>query len=135
MNKRGQYQILEEVIFIVLNIIFFGALLIFVVKASAGTFVLEQFYAKQIALMIDGAKPGTIISLNVDDAYGVAKKNNFEFTNFVKVKDNKIIVQLSDARAYSYGYFNDIKIDNIVYSDVEENGKISHILTFQVEEK
>jgi len=79
MNKRGDEIVMEQAIFIILNLIFFLTLLYFVYNSSSGSFVNEQYYAKQIALMIDEAKPGTVISIDVTDGYNLVKKNKFVF--------------------------------------------------------
>ena len=38
--------------------------------------VLEERYSKEIALLIDSAKPGMTISLNMEDAVKIAKKKS-----------------------------------------------------------
>ena len=68
MKKRGQI-LAENVIFIVLNLIFLAILVLFIYSKSGSEAILEEKYAKQIALIIDSAKPGMNISLNMEDAY------------------------------------------------------------------
>lgn len=120
MDKRAEHNLLEELVFVALNIVFFAMMLIFISRVGAGAFVTEQFYAKQIALLVDTAKPGTIIFLDVTDAYKLAEKNNFNKNSIVKVNGNKIIVKLSNFREYSFDFFNNVDIEFAPYRIIEE---------------
>jgi hypothetical protein len=66
---------LENVIFTVLNLLFLTMLIIFLLRQGNGAIVLEQSYAKNIALLIDSAKPVTEMKLNMEDAMNLAEKN------------------------------------------------------------
>ena len=90
MNKRGNVP-LEEVIFVLVNLVFFSMLFFFVYNTSHSIFLTERLYAKEIALSIDSAKPGTQINIDISDLYKVASKNNFDINNAFYFKDNKII--------------------------------------------
>ena len=69
--------------------------------------VLEEKYAKQIALIIDSAKPGMEISLNMEDA--VEKANDKEWKGkIVSISDNIVTVKLTDGGGYSYSFFNNV---------------------------
>lgn len=70
--------------------------------------VLEEKYAKQIALILDSAEPGMIISLNMRDAIKIANKENQDLDNIISIYDNVIKVQLKEKGGYSYSFFNDI---------------------------
>ena len=65
MQKRGQILV-ENVIFIILNVIFLTILILFLIKQGSGAVLLEDSYSKEIALMVDSAKPGTIITVNLE---------------------------------------------------------------------
>jgi|SRR3989344_2255826 len=123
MNKRGESIVLKEVIFLILNVFFFGIFFFFVVNASSGALVLEQYYAKEIALLLDNSEPGTKIELNISDAYAIARKNNVNLEKMFLIKDNKIVVQLSNSYTYSHTFFNDIDVI-ISYS---ENGEVLNL--------
>ena len=131
MNKKGGIIVLEEVIFILLNLMFFAIFLFFVINSSSGAFVLEQFYAKQIALLIDTSKPGTIISLDITDAYNLAEKNNVDSNKIVSTQDGHVIVQLSRSRTYKFPFFSDVIVEKPVYSIGD--GRI--FLNLQISEK
>jgi len=101
---------MENVIFIILNILFLAILILFLLKQGQGAILLEQSYAKQIALLIDSAKPGMTIILDMSKAKDLAEKNNIEFKDIVTKIDNIITVKLSEKGGYSYSYFNDVDV-------------------------
>lgn len=70
--------------------------------------ILEEKYAKQIALILDSAEPGMIISLNMEDAIKIAEKENQDLNDIISVQDNIVTVQLREKGYYSYSFFNDI---------------------------
>lgn len=110
MNRRGQILI-ENVVFIILNLIFISILILFVMLKSGSEATFEDKYSKQIALMIDSAKPGTIIILNMEDAIEKAEKNNWGKDNIVSIEGNKVIVKLREDGGHSYPFFNDVNLD------------------------
>lgn len=122
-NKQGDSLILSPVMFIVLNIIFFGILLVFVFNSSTGTLVYEQVYAKQIALIVDKAKPGMTIQLDMKEGIELAEKSNKkELTNeeknkLVTIKDNVVKVKLANQEGYGFEYFSDYGVESYFDKD------------------
>lgn len=110
-NKKAAILI-ENVIFIILNILFLAILILFLLKQGQGAVLLEQSYAKQIALLIDSAKPGMTIILDMSKAKDIAEKNGLEFKDIVTNTNNVITVKLSEKGGYSYSYFNDVDVGN-----------------------
>ncbi len=109
MKKRGTILV-ENIIFIILNLVFLTILIIFIAKQGSGAIVLEQSYAKQIALLVDSAKPVMIIKLNMNKAQKLADKNEVDFKDVVKINENIVTVKLSDRGGYSYSFFNDVNV-------------------------
>ncbi len=109
MKKRGTILV-ENIVFIILNLVFLTILILFIAKQGSGAIVLEQSYAKQIALLVDSAKPVMIIELNMDKAKKLADKNGIDFKDVVKINENIITVKLSDRGGYSYSFFNDVNV-------------------------
>ena len=73
--------------------------------------VLEQSYAKHIAMLIDAGQPEMVIRLDMKDARKLAEKNGLDFTlknNIVRVGDGVVTIRLSEKGGYSYSYFNDV---------------------------
>lgn len=118
MKKRGQILV-ENVIFIILNLIFLTILILFIYSKTGSEALLEEKYSKQIALMIDSAKPGMIIHLNMEDAIEKAEKNNWGIKKIVSVSGNTITVQLREKGGNSYSFFNDVDVS--VFHDDQKN--------------
>ena len=108
MKKKGQV-LTENVVFIVLNLIFLTILILFVFSKSGSEAVLEEKYSKQIALMIDSAKPGMVIVLNMEDAVDAAEENNWDLNNIISITDNKVQVKLREKGDNFYYFFNNIE--------------------------
>lgn len=114
IGKRGNI-LTENIIFIVLNLAFITILLIFLFSKTSDIAVLEEKYAKQIALMIDAAEPGMIIHLNMEDAIEKAVENKINPSNIVSINGNFVTVKLSGKGSNpesSYSFFNDVKVDS-----------------------
>ena len=109
-DKRGE-DIFPNVIFIVVNILFFSMLILFVFKASSGAFIYEQAYAKQVAMLIDYSTPKTDIKIDFSKAINVAKENK-KTENLVKINDvnKEVIVSLSNQGGYAMKYFSDYDV-------------------------
>ena len=107
-KKRGQILV-ENIIFIILNLVFLTILILFIYSKSGGEAVLEEKYSKQIALIIDSAKPGMIIHLNMENAIKKAKNNGFK-ENIVSISGNTVTVKLREKGGYPYSFFNDVSV-------------------------
>jgi len=114
-DKRGQI-LLENVIFIILNLVFLTILILFLFRQGNGAVVLEQSYAKNIALLIDSAKPITEMKLNMEDAMNLAGKSGVAREEIVKINDNIVTVKLTEKGGYQYSFFNDVDVTS--YPDV-----------------
>jgi len=109
ISKRATILV-GNIVFIMLNVVFLSILILFLVSKTGSAAVLEEKYSKQIALIIDSAKPGMIIHLNMEDAIGKAKKENWDFNNIVMIHDNIVTVKLREKGGYSYSFFNNIDV-------------------------
>ena len=72
--------------------------------------VLEEKYAKQIALAIDAAEPGMVITLNMEDAIRKAEGER-DIDKLVSIEENVVTVKLREKGGYSYSFFNDVRAD------------------------
>ncbi len=119
-NKKGNI-LTENIIFIVLNLVFLSILVLFLFTKMGSSAVLEEKYAKQIALIVDSAKPGMIIHLNMEDAIETALDEGRNLKEVVLIRDNIITVQLREKGGYSYSFFNDVRVDaNLDTTNKEE---------------
>lgn len=119
INNRGEILI-ENVIFILLNAIFLFILILFLIKQGQGAIVLEQIYAKEIALLIDSAKPEMLIKFDMEKGLKIAEKNGMDFEDIVRIDGNLVRVKLSQDSGYTYSFFNDVRVGS--YPDRAEEG-------------
>lgn len=106
MNKKAVEVLMESLIFFILVALFFGAMFYFINRSSKQASILEQIYAKQIALTIDKAKPGTEIILGIEELYEKAEENSYQgFPVQIENVGNKVIVTLVSGRGYEYEFF------------------------------
>jgi hypothetical protein len=108
MLKRGELLI-ENVIFIILNLVIFAILVLFILNKGNGISGLEDSYSKQIALLIDSAKPGTEIKIDLSKAKEANEKWFSEnYVNAVRITENLVTVQLDEKSSKSYSFFNNV---------------------------
>lgn len=109
ISKRSSESIgTEEVIFIILNLAFFAMLLFFVIRSSSVDTILEEVYAKKIALVLDSMQPGMEVTLAAESFFKQIEQNKFnEFP--IKTENNKVFVKTSSKiSGYSFVYFSEI---------------------------
>ncbi len=130
-NKKGSSVLVENVVFIILNVVFLSILILFITNQSSSGRVLEERYAKEIALITDYAKPEMIIKLDMRKGLKVTDKNSFNFENALFVEGNIIFVKFSEGGGYSYSFFNSIKL-NDPYPETNANSEYTgfYFLTF-----
>jgi len=112
-GKRGENILTENIIFIVLNLVFISILILFLFSKAGDVNVLEEKYAKQIALLIDGAKPGMEIQINMENA--IDKIENKE-AKIVSIDENIVTVVLNEkGKGYSYSFFNNVELNKLYF--------------------
>lgn len=114
-DKKGTI-LLENVIFIILNLVYITILVLFLFRQGNGAIILEQSYAKNIALLIDSSKPIMEMKLGMEDAMDLAEKNGVSREEIVKINGNIVKVKLSEQGGYDYSFFNNVDVS--VYPDV-----------------
>ena len=112
-GKRGENILMENVVFIVIIVLFISVLVFFILRQGQGAVIVEDVYSKKIALMIDVAKPGMVIELDAESLFEVAEKNDMNLDNVVKVDngDKNVVVSASERGKKEYGFFNDVDVD------------------------
>lgn len=85
--------------------------MLFLFSKTGTASVLEEKYAKQIALAIDAAEPSMTIHLNMEDAIEIAEKENLPLGEIVKINENIVTVKLREKGGYSYSFFNNVKVN------------------------
>jgi len=113
LDKRGNNVLTENLLFIILNFVFLTILIIFLVSKVGNVAVLEEKYAKQIAMVIDSAKSTMEINIDMEDAFKEADKNGLKGKEFVFINNNENIVNVNlreGGKGYSYSFFNNVDV-------------------------
>lgn len=103
-KKRGSV-LAENLVFIILNLVFISILLIFITTKANSASEVEERYAKQIALMLDGAKSGSFIFIKGEDLID-KKAESYKAEDLIKIQGNQVFVKLVEKGGYSYSFFN-----------------------------
>ena len=101
-NNKKANLLHEDVVFIILNLVFFAIMILFL----AGKNIDAQNTAKQIALFIDSAKPGTTISMDVENLIKLANDKGVNDIDIFKIEGNQVIVKLKKESQEKYSFFN-----------------------------
>jgi hypothetical protein len=114
-NKRSQNLLSGTIIFVIMNALFFGIMLIFISQAGTGADALEKIYSRQVALAVDNMKPGTEVQLYLPKLFDMADANKLK-TPVLSVDYNSCQITVrSDAgdgnSYYCFGKINSIIID------------------------
>jgi len=116
MKKRGTILV-ENVIFIILNLLFLSILVLFLVKQGSGAIVLEETYAKQIAMIANSATPTMLIKIDMEKGMKLAEKNGISINESVRITGNVVTVKLSERGGYNYAFFNNIEVSSFAERD------------------
>ena len=140
VNKRGEVgdnPLEYNVVHIILFIIILGPTLMFANSQREGALLWEDFYAKEVARIIDISEPGTEARIDVTKAVEVAQKRNlkekkeiFDFNNV----ENEVIVRLRRDGATGFKFFNNIDVVDWKIEEISSNeeGKTIYLLYFKV---
>jgi len=111
INKKADI-LHENVIFIVLNVTFFVMMMLFVQMKGSAVHIAEEQTAKQIALLINTARPGTELEVYLGDFLEEAESNGVSKSAAVRIDNanNVIIAKGSADSFYDYAYFNDVNV-------------------------
>lgn len=110
--KKADSIITGEVIFIILNIVFFACMFFFVSKSATGEKIYEEMYAKKVALAIENSRPGIEMSIMLDKLYEFADANNIQRKEALKIDSEKnlVIVRLKKGEGIKYQFFSDYEV-------------------------
>lgn len=131
MKRKGE-MLIENVVFIILNILFISILIVFLMNQSSGQINMEKNYAKEIALIVDSASPGMVITLNMKDALKVVEEKNYPFENILDFSNHEVTVKLGESSSYGYHYFNDVKVNSYPEQDESDKYTGNYILVVSI---
>jgi hypothetical protein len=90
--------------------------------------LLSDAYSKEVALLIDSARPGMVMTVNMQSAKEVSDKNGILFDKVVSIQNHYVKITLSGNESKSYQFFNDINVT--AYPDNEKGFDGYYVLTF-----
>lgn len=107
--KEVENPVLNWIIFLVLNLIIaFIIILPAILKTTESANFYEKAYAKRISLLIDDAKPNTLLFIDVAKGSEIASK--FEIEPEFTIKDNAILVKLAKGSGHSDTFFRNLDV-------------------------
>ena len=113
--KKGSTNtiLIEFAVFALFNISFFAIMLVFVYNSGSQTFVYEQAYAKQIALLIDNSKLEMVVMINVAEVNKLALEKNkpLDKVFLLDKEHNKVKVSINPTGGYEYAYFSNSNVE------------------------
>lgn len=131
--KKGNILI-ENVLFLILNLVFLSILIIFVVSKVGNSADMEEQKAKQIALIIDNAKPGMVFEINMQKEKEKAKKEKYQ-ERLITINENIVTVRLRKKGGYSYSFFNNVKVTEPYEIQNPKTGELNGYYYFKIKEK
>jgi len=96
MNKRAVNVLMENLVYILLVIVFIAIMFFVITRAGSQATLYEQVGAKKIALMIDKASPGMEITLVMEEEYEIARKNRYR-GKIVNIDNNMLRMNILDS--------------------------------------
>ena len=116
INNRANI-LTENIVFILLNLVFLSILILFLVSKMSSVGVMEERYAKEIALLIDASEDGMFLYLNMEDAIKEAVDGGLSEHKIVSIKNNVVNVKLKEGVGFSYSFFNDVHVKPYLNTD------------------
>jgi hypothetical protein len=126
INKKASQMPTENIVFLVLNIFFFCALLFFVLRTASNTAIVEEVYAKKLALIVDQMQPNSEMNVSVKGLYETMDANKFEEFP-IRVSGNIITVSAAKNSGSSFRFFS--AVTPVFSIDSKDSNKILNIKT------
>jgi hypothetical protein len=140
INKKGSEGEIafDYIIYTVLLVVFALSMFMVVNNYKSGGAVWEDFYAKEIVKVINNARVGDEITLDVHKATEIAKENEQSFSLIFSFDNqkNEVCVKLG-SRKSCYKYFNEVDIIEpqiILAVPSKTENKYVNVLRFNVSE-
>ena len=110
-NKKAVNTLMENVVYILLILIFLAIIIFALTRAGSQATLTEQIHAKKIALIIDKAKPGMEIEIDIFELTNLARKNNYNGKIIdIDNENNLVNVKLIEGKGYNYYFFSENQV-------------------------
>ncbi len=131
-NEKGELLV-QNVLFLVLNLVFLSILFAFVFREANSVANLEEIYSKKIALAIDSAEPIMVLEMDLSDLKEKLDKEGRSFSEVVTISDNLVKIQLEKDSGHSYYFFNDVDVS--AYPDKNKEYENTGLYIFTINPK
>ncbi len=131
MKKKGTILV-ENIVFIILNVLFLSILILFLLKQGSGTLVLEQVYSKEIAMFVDSSISGMEVKLDMEKGKKLTEKSGVDFGNAVIITGNFVTVKFGEGKGYTYAFFNDVVVS--ANAEKDNMGEYTGMYVFRIKE-
>jgi hypothetical protein len=120
MNKKASELPTEQLVFLLLNLVFFSILFLYLYKAGGNDSVVEEVYSKKIALVLDQMEKNMEVEIDASRLLERVEENKFKGV-ILGVENNVLQVRVREKGGYSFNYFSDVEPE---FSIDMENKKI-----------
>jgi hypothetical protein len=119
VSKRGYESIIiTQVTQVVFALMFFIVLFFFAKNSITGLSSYEEVLSKKIALIIDGASPGSVFYINIEKGLKFAKEAGVDCTQaacvYLDEQSGEVIVSFGSGPSYKYKYFSEFDVKLIL---------------------
>ena len=131
LSRGSSSFFIGNLLYIILTVVAFSLLFLYVDAQQHNASRWELYYAQQLALVLDAARPGDEISFDLTSASSIALKNNFkDFKNIVRfdATRHEVIVRLHSGGETRFAYFSDV----VVVDSRIDLGVPGNVLHFKV---
>lgn len=142
MNRRGEedggdwFKLISDYFsYLIFFVVFFAITLGYIFYLQDGAGMKEDFYAKEIAYIINTGLPGQQAMLDITPVSSLMVKYKQPFSD-VFVIDNvnhEVLVKLTPRSGVRYPFFNDVSVVDVNVSLISGNAD-SNRLSFRLEE-
>ena len=82
--------------------------------------------------MIDSAKPTMKIKFDMEKALEKSEEKNVDFSEVLRVEENKVIASLTNQSSFNYHFFNDVDVS--VYPDKNKDNEYTGLYVLVINE-
>ncbi len=104
-GKKGIDFVYSTVIFLLANGMFFAIFFLAVGRSGSTAGVYEEAFAKEIALTLDSAKPGTVLEFDISRLISIGRDKNLEPKINLDCDTGEVSVKVTPSGGYAQKYF------------------------------
>lgn len=127
MNRKATGDVLSgNIIYFILVVLFTIGIFMIILQNKNNTAQWEEMYAKELALLLNQARPGDKYTVDIQKASEIAVKNGIGNPGYIIKFDSQaktVAVSLKPIGGTTFSYFNNVVVTdiNVDYSDTSGN--------------